>query len=72
LAYLATQVFIIIVLFITGFFNKDIMNLFYTVDALNIDTIKLCIYLAIMVYTLNIIILYFITSKVFKKGVNID
>lgn len=72
ISYLATQIFTILILFITALFNKDIMNLFYTVDTLNINTIKLCIYLAIIIYTLNIIILYFITSRMFNKGVNVD
>lgn len=72
ISYLATQIFTILILFITALFNKDIMNLFYTIDTLNINTIKLCIYLAIIIYTLNIIILYFITSKIFNKGVNVD
>jgi len=48
------------------------MNLFYTMDTLNVDTIKICIYLAMFIYTLNIIILYFVNLKLFKKGVNVD
>ena len=58
--------------FLVALFNKDLMNLFYTVDVLSVDTIKLCIYLAIFTYTLNIIILYVFNSKLFSKGVNID
>ena len=70
--YIVTQIFTIIVVFIVALFNKDLMNLFYTVEALNVSTIKLCIYLAIIVYILNIIILYFVNSKLFSKGVNVD
>jgi len=70
--YLLTQIFTILVVFIAALFNKDLMNLFYTIDTLNVNTIKLCIYLAIAIYTLNIIVLYFINSKLFKKGVNVD
>lgn len=70
--YILTQVFTVLVVFLVALFNKDLMNLFYTVDTLSVDIIKLCIYLAIIVYTLNIIILYIFNSKLFSKGVNID
>ena len=72
ITYIITQIFIILIVFIVALFNKDLMNLFYTVDTLNINTIKLCIYLAIFTYTLNIFILYFVNLKLFSKGVNID
>ena len=70
--YLLTQVFTVFVVFIVALFNKDLMNLFYTTEVINVDIIKICIYLAIIVYSLNIFILYFINSKLFNKGVNID
>lgn len=70
--YLLTQIFAIVVVFIVALFNKDLMNLFYTMDSLNVDTVKLCIYLAIIIYTLNIVILYFVNSRLFNKGVNVD
>jgi len=70
--YLLTQIFIVLVVFVVALFNPDLMNLFYTMEALNVSTIKLCIYLAIAIYTLNIFILYFINSKLFSKGVNVD
>lgn len=70
--YLLTQIFTVLVVFVVALFNKDLMNLFYTMDSLNVSTIKLCIYLAIVIYTLNIFILYFINSKLFSKGVNVD
>lgn len=70
--YLLTQIFTILVVFVTALFNKDLMNLFYTMNSLNIDTIKLCIYLAMIIYTLNVFILYFVNSKLFSKGVDVD
>ncbi|MBE6149786.1 MAG: hypothetical protein E7170_03595 [Firmicutes bacterium] len=72
LIYLLTQILVIVILFITAIFNKDLMNLFYTSEALNMGVIKLCIYIAIIAYSLNVLILYFINLKQFKKGVNID
>ena len=72
IAYIVTQVMALIIVFVVALFNKDLMNLFYTMDSLNIDTIKLCIYLSIMVYTFNIFALYYINSRLFNKGINVD
>ena len=70
--YLLTQIFALAVVFLAALFNKDIMNLFYSMETLNVDMIKLCIYLAIGVYIANIIVLYIVNSKLFSKGVNVD
>jgi len=70
--YLLTQMFTVLVVFVVALFNKDLMNLFYTMESLNVDTIKICIYLAIIIYTLNIFVLYFVNSKLFSKGINVD
>ena len=72
LCYIVTQVFVLIIIFITGLFNKDIMNLFFTNEIVNIDMLKFIIYLAIFIYTLTLIIGYIINVKLFKKGVNVD
>ena len=70
--YLLTQIFALAVVFLVALFNKDIMNLFYSMETLNVDMIKLCIYLAVGVYMTNIIVLYIVNSKLFSKGVNVD
>ena len=70
--YMVTQVFVLIIMFITGLFNKDIMNLFFTNELINIDMIKFIIYLAIFIYTLTLVIGYIVNVKLFKKGVNVD
>ena len=72
LCYMATQVFVLIIMFIIGLFNKDIMNLFFTNEIINIDMIKFLIYLAIFIYTVTLIIGYVINVKLFNKGVNVD
>lgn len=72
LTYILTQIFTISLVFFVALFNKDLMNLFYTIEALNINTIKICIYLAMTIYALNILILYFTGLKLFKNGVNVD
>ncbi|MBE6140618.1 MAG: hypothetical protein E7172_03690 [Firmicutes bacterium] len=72
ITYIITQIFTVLLVFIGALFNKDLMNLFYTTEFVNINTIKLCIYMAIIIYTINIIILYLVNLKLFNKGVNVD
>ena len=72
LCYMVTQVFVLIIIFITGLFNKDIMNLFFTNEIVNIEMIKFIIYLAIVIYTVTLFIGYIINVKLFKVGVNVD
>ena len=72
ITYILTQIFIILIVFINGLFNSDIMNLFYTTDMITVGIIKYLITLAIIVYLTTIIIIYFINIRIFNKGVNID
>ena len=72
ITYILTQLSIIAVVFIFGLFNKDIMNLFYTTEFINVDIIKTLIYLAITIYIITLFILYFINIKLFKQGVNVE
>ena len=71
-SYMVTQIFALVVIFIVALFNKDIMNLFFTNEIINVDMIKVIIYLAIFIYTLTLIIGYVVNIKLFKKGVNVD
>ena len=71
-AYLLTQVFVLSLTFIAAIFNKDLMNLFITIDNISVETIKLVIYLAFIIYTITLIIGYIINIKLFTKGVNVD
>ena len=72
ISYIGSQIFVLLLTFIYALFNKDIMNLFYTVDSIGPETIKELIYLAIIIYSVTLIIVYFINLKIFKKGVNVD
>lgn len=67
-----TQGLVLVIMFLVALFNKDFMNLFVTNTAINIDTIKIAIYIAIATYTLISILLCFVNIKLFKKGVNVD
>ena len=70
--YTFTQIFTLIAMFVVALFNKDFMNLFYTTEIINVDMVKLIIYLAIIIYTVILVILYLVNVKLFSKGVNVD
>ena len=70
--YTVIQVFGLLIIFIVSLFNKDLMNLFITNDIINIDMLKIIIYLSIFIYSISFIVFYIINIKLFKKGVNVD
>lgn len=72
ITYIITQILAVLIIFIVGLFNQDIMNLFFTSEVINVDMIKTIIYLAIVIYTVIFVISYIINLKLFKKGVNVD
>jgi len=72
ISYMITQILVVVMLFVVAIFNKDIMNLFYTTEIVNVHVIKDIVYLAMIIYTLVLIAVYFVNLKLFKKGVNVD
>ncbi len=72
IAYISTQVFVLLITYIFALFNPKIMNLFNTLETLDVATVKFLIFIALVAYSLSILILYFINVKLFKKGVNVD
>lgn len=72
ISYMASQLFIVVSLFIYGLFNKEVMNLFHTTDIVSVDMIKQISAFACISYSLVVVIVYFINNKLFKKGVNVD
>ena len=72
ITYLLTQSLTLIIMFICGLFNKDIMNLFITTNIVNIDILKYIMYGAIILYIIYIIIYYLLGLKIFKKGIDVD
>ena len=72
LTYMATQTFAMIVLFISALFNDGIMNLFHTVDVIDIDLFKTIIWISSFVYIVSIVVIYFVNIKLLKQGVNVD
>ena len=72
ISYALTQIFSLLIIFIFGLFNQDIMNLFITNDIGNIDILKGIMYGAIVLYTIYLIIYYVIGVKLFNKGIDVD
>lgn len=70
--YILTQVITLAVIFILGLFNPNIMNLFNTVNMIDVNIIRNIIYSGIGIYTFYIIAYYIIGNKLFEKGVNVD
>lgn len=72
ITYLGTQMVAILGVFIVALFNDKLMNLFHTMEAIDVPTIKVCILIAVIVYTLNIVALYILNQIQFNKGVNVE
>ncbi len=70
--YILTSGLTILFIFIFGLFNSDVMNLINTTDLINIDTIKMVMYLGTAIYFIYNIIYYFVGKYQLEKGVNID
>ena len=72
IVYMVSQIFVLICLFITALFNKEIMNLFFTNEMISFDSLKMILYIALIIYLIVVVIVYFVNVKLFKKGVNVD
>ena len=74
LAFMIPSIITILILFIIGLFNGDVMELFYTINEFkpSIDAIKFILHCGIVMYVAYILIYYYIGKKQLEKGVNVD
>ena len=72
ISYSISQIIVLIILFIFALFNNNIMNIFITNDLKDLNILKTISYIAILSYTIVIIINMFVSIKIFNKGVNVD
>ena len=69
--YFLMQALILIIIFIVGLFNQQIMDLFKT-NNMTPKMLKQILSLSTIIYIIYNIILYIVGNNTFKKGVNID
>ena len=69
--YFIMQTLILVIIFVIGLFNKEIMDLFKT-NNITPNLLKQILSLSTIIYIIYNIILYIIGKNTFKKGVNID
>lgn len=70
--FIAMSITTVLLLYIAGLFNKNIMNLFNTVEAPNKETMKFLMFGGIVLYTLYNILYGLIGNRQIKKGVNVE
>lgn len=72
ITYTVSQCFVLVIMFIVALFNKNIMNLFATKDIVSVEALKAALFIAIIAYTLIVVVMYFVNTKLFNKGVDVD
>ena len=70
--YFVSQSIVLLLVFLVGLFNGDIMGLFYTTTTLNVEALKLLMIISIMFYIVVIISMSFVCKKELNKGVNLE
>lgn len=70
--YMATQMISLILIYIFGLFNSNVMNLINTTEMISVNMIKIIMCCAIGLYLVYISALYFLGKKAFEKGVNVE
>ena len=71
ITYIISQISVLIIFFIAGIFNKNIMQIFIS-NTIGSNTIKTIIILAILAYSFVIFIINMLCVKSLNKGVNIE
>lgn len=72
-AYFVENIILLGIFLIVSIFNKDMYAMIFNQsEILNYSFLMTISYICIIVYTVSSILLYFITNKIFKKGVNVD
>ena len=72
IVYILSQTIVVLFIYITGIFDKDIMKLFTSKELIDTGSLKLLIIISIIAYTLIIFIMNLICKKELNKGVDIE
>jgi hypothetical protein len=71
--YMGSSFASLLILFIIGLFNKDVLDLFTNINAIpSIDILNYMLVIAAILYSVYIILCTIIGNKLFNKGVNVD
>ena len=70
--YLVTSTLTLVVIYVIGLFNQDVMNIVNTTDIVNVDAIKSVMIVGIAIYTVYNVIYYLVGKMQLEKGVNVD
>lgn len=70
--YIAFNILTIVIICLAGVFDDRIMKMITSADSVDVSAVKLCLIVALAVYTVYNLALYVIGSKCLEKGVNID
>ena len=71
LVYMALSIIILLVIYISGLFNSDIMSIF-TSTTFTLSVFKTTLLIVMITYLILIVLEYIIGLKTVNKGVNID
>ena len=72
IVYSISQISVLAVAFLFGFVNGDIMNLFFTNSAVSSDVFYTLIFICVAAYLVLNVVMVFVNTKLFKKGVNVE
>ena len=72
ISYMISQTILLIILFIIGLFDNDILLLFKGNDIGNLSLLKTLIYTSMGIYIFVILLSNYISIKLLNKGVNIE
>lgn len=70
--YSGFSILSLVLIYIVALFNSDIMNVIKTNSVINTGIIKYIMIVAIIIYTVYVLIIYYIGKKQLEKGVNVD
>ena len=72
ISYMISQALTFLIIYLIAIFKTDIMDLFITSTPPSIDTLKLVMYIAIIIYIIYNVIYFILNIKLLSKGVNVD
>ncbi len=70
--YMVNQVLALAGIYGVALIKPDVMSLFNTTTVIDVSTIKTVMYVAIVLYVIEIVFYYILGKKQFEKGVNVE